>query len=670
MSYSSRIFISVFTYCAVSIMCVSQSMAQETEAICNRPKLLSNNEVTLVIGEFKNLSKEKSSESFDAPSSYISKYLEASLPALLGRCNAIVSKVLISSDLKANRRENQQFKVSDIVIEVSGDFYVTNERLRIKSRLGMLSGDGISNDKPAKLIAIREVAVPANEFSRSADLLAANIALSLVQFFDAPGFRSQLKVEVGCFRNQELLSKSMFKSRDKNSFGSLVSEKLSLRMSQIAQIIYDKNSCIAGSQKSPPAHDISITGSFNGNSDRVSVTPKISIRSLDLTFDLASSSRSIYTSGVGASDSWNLLLDDIVETLIVFLNGSVSSSGSLRYIEVYNAFGQKIEDSQPFSIDDEILKGEILSQSVIDRELGESILMRALSKILDSPEGYSDERVSKIRGLLGNINERRGNVDRALRYYRKAISTTSPSRDAFINLSRLLMNTHDYSASQEVLQSAMRTYPDDRDIKESLARVYMFTANYELAVPKFRELYESEVSEPRKWELIEALNGKANIDFGIKYDCVGAIAAFQEAITLGDARPGTTLNLAELYIMTGQLQKAKARLDGIEFGSKRQSTSQNEQVAIKFVWRVLMATTTALLGQGVREEPLLDKDDLLKLPQTFWEFSVLHDFLSDKNGPELKDVKETLQRIVAKQHPRKDSSTRGRGYHCETPNKM
>ena len=154
---------------------------------------------------------------------------------------------------------------------------------------------------------------------------------------------------------------------------------------------------------------------------------------------------------------------------------------------------------------------------------------------------------------LGILSAREGNIDAAIQQFNRALQIDAEHSIALQNLGSAYRQKKDWPAAKQALDRALALNPEDAEANYTLGMVYAQqndTANAERyldAAVKYRPAYP------------EALNNLGILDLRT-HRVEEALQKFRECIRVAPDYDQSYLNLARVYAIEGQRDKAKATL--------------------------------------------------------------------------------------------------------------
>jgi tetratricopeptide (TPR) repeat protein len=179
----------------------------------------------------------------------------------------------------------------------------------------------------------------------------------------------------------------------------------------------------------------------------------------------------------------------------------------------------------------------------------------AQSLVLGSPaaKGQLESDSPAFQALiwfqLGNISEKKGDHEKAVRAYREAIKTKTEEAGIWNNLAVALGNLERYSDERDAAQQATRLKPEMADAWYNLGTAYAHLNQYNEASKAFQEAVRLKPSDAETWYDLGTIyrNLKRNEE---------AIRALQEAIRLKPEFAEAWNNLGLVYRSSGQTDEA------------------------------------------------------------------------------------------------------------------
>jgi arylsulfatase A-like enzyme/Tfp pilus assembly protein PilF len=152
---------------------------------------------------------------------------------------------------------------------------------------------------------------------------------------------------------------------------------------------------------------------------------------------------------------------------------------------------------------------------------------------------------------LGNIARSKGNLEKALAYYERALDLVPGSPEALANIAGVLVERGLADSAEVLLRQALRTAPRNREANLNLALIYNFRGETDEALRLFRRTLE-----------LDPGNVKALVNIAAIYASRGladSTAKYLEAARSLDPGNATVLaNLGNAYRQEGLTAKAEA----------------------------------------------------------------------------------------------------------------
>jgi len=154
---------------------------------------------------------------------------------------------------------------------------------------------------------------------------------------------------------------------------------------------------------------------------------------------------------------------------------------------------------------------------------------------------------------LGILSAREGNTAAAIGYFQRALQIDPAHTIALLNLGNAYRQNKDWAAAKESLQRALDLSPEDPETNYSLGMVYAQLGDTDRAYDYLKKALGLRPVYP------EALNNLGVLCLRTRRP-QEAIASFEESIRVAPAYDQSYLNLARVYSILGDREKARAVL--------------------------------------------------------------------------------------------------------------
>ncbi len=151
--------------------------------------------------------------------------------------------------------------------------------------------------------------------------------------------------------------------------------------------------------------------------------------------------------------------------------------------------------------------------------------------------------------ILGNGAKERGEVGRAISYYRKAVTDTT-NYFLVLNLAQLLRENDEYTEAIALLNALKARFPFDLRVHTQLGDLYGRMEKFDLAASEFRDAL-----------LIDSLYYPAILGLGIIFEINGQVDSslwyYEKAVQLNPQNMSLLKRIVEFEIMRGEWNDAK-----------------------------------------------------------------------------------------------------------------
>jgi tetratricopeptide (TPR) repeat protein len=187
--------------------------------------------------------------------------------------------------------------------------------------------------------------------------------------------------------------------------------------------------------------------------------------------------------------------------------------------------------------------------------LTELAFVLARLKHFDEAEKRAEEAVTKgardadLYIILGNGAKEKGEVEKAVLYYKKALGDTT-NYFLVLNLAQLLREVNDFEEAIKLLNALKERFPFDLRVHAQLGDLYGRVEEFDHSATEFREAL-----------LIDSLYYPAILGLGIIFEITGQVDSslryYERAIQLNPTNSSLLKRILEFEIISGEWEDAK-----------------------------------------------------------------------------------------------------------------
>ena len=203
-----------------------------------------------------------------------------------------------------------------------------------------------------------------------------------------------------------------------------------------------------------------------------------------------------------------------------------------------------------------------ITQAIDDNKEAEQLYRRILSIRWSGPKGVNPmdafEVLEKLSAVLAAAYFKDSQLDETLRDFEQTIARAPLREDLYAGIAQGLFRVDLVTEAEAVARRGVQVFPDSRQLRYGLARIYVQASKYEAALNAFMAASRLEgpldpAVDRQQLAVIHERIGSMNLLL-VRFD--DALSSFKTALRLSPNNLKTRLALADLYFRLGMMDEA------------------------------------------------------------------------------------------------------------------